>query len=106
VEERKESHGKGSGVPEHEASYTIEKVHDENSLWISKIIEVSGVLPEVQCCFLLREIAVSLPGEWLDIFCDDHQEPLFLVNIKEKRFYKLGNDKGEGVNEDWSNIFN
>ena len=107
AEERKESHGReGSRDPEHEATYTIEKVHDENSLWISKIMEVSGVLPAVQYCFLLREIAASLPGEWLDISCDDYQEPLFLVNIKRKQFYKLGNETGEGVKEDWSNIFN
>ena len=107
TEERRESHGReGSGEPEHEASYTIEKVHDENSLWISKIMEVSGVMPKAQCCVLLREIAASLPGEWLDISCDDYQEPLFLVNIKKKQFYKLGNETGEGVKEDWSNIFN
>jgi hypothetical protein len=107
TEERKESHGRERrGHPEHEASYTIEKVHDENSLWISKIMEVSGVLPKVDCCLLLREIAASPPGEWLDISCDDYQGSLFLVNIKKKQFYKLANETGEGLKEDWSNIFN
>jgi len=41
----------------------------------------------------------------MDISCDDQHEPLFLVNIKKKQFYKLANETGEGSKEDWSNIF-
>jgi len=51
------------GDPEHKVSYTLEKVYDENFLWISKIMEVSGILPEVKCCLLLREITALPRGE-------------------------------------------
>jgi len=94
------------GDSKYQASYAVEIIYNENSLQISKIMKVSWVLPEVECCLLQREIAASPLGEWLDISSDDHLKPLFLVNIKKKQFYKLDYETGKGLKEDWSSIFN